>query len=168
LDLPRDEYASFYGEDGRWYPKPLAELTPQQQYEVTKGKYRCRPIHPTQLYASANALLLAGLLYGIWRKSRVERGTPDGRFWRPGLTVWLAFILYGITRLLLESVRDDNPFEFDSLTVSQIGGILLFVFGVILLAAHVLIKPHNAGGSNPSRRAENPRQAPKAKPAGHD
>ncbi|MBN1509027.1 MAG: prolipoprotein diacylglyceryl transferase, partial [Sedimentisphaerales bacterium] len=46
LDLPRDEYASFYGEDGRWYPKPLAELTPQQQYEVTKGKYRCRPIHP--------------------------------------------------------------------------------------------------------------------------
>jgi phosphatidylglycerol:prolipoprotein diacylglycerol transferase len=177
LDLPRAEYLSFYGQDGRWYPKPLAELTPEQQSEVTNGKYCCLPVHPTQLYASASALLLSGILYRFWRKSRTEPdpGAPGWRFWRPGLTVALAFLLYGITRPLLESVRDDNPFEFASLTISQIGGILLFVFGVILLAAHVLAKPHSFGCSdlaenaeNPGGRTENVNRAPKATPAGHD
>jgi phosphatidylglycerol:prolipoprotein diacylglycerol transferase len=165
LDLPRAEYVSFYGEDGRWYPKPLAELTPQQRYEVTKGKYRCRPVHPTQLYASASALLLAGLLHGVWRTSRAR---PGRWFWRPGLTVSLAFVLYGITRPLLESLRDDNPFEFASLTISQIGGIFLFVFGILLLTAHGLIKPYSSGGSNPGNNGGNLRQPPKPTPPGHD
>ena len=139
LDLPRAEYASFYDEDGRWYPKPLAELTSQQRHEVTEGKYRCLAIHPTQLYAWANALLMSAILYGFWRKSCCEpdTGTPQHRFWRPGLTVALAFLLYGVTRPVLESLRDDNPFEFASLTISQIAGIFLFAFGVVLLAAHI-------------------------------
>jgi len=170
LDLPRAEYLSFYGADGRWYPKPLAELTQQQQHEVTRGKYRCLPVHPTQLYASVSALLLSGILYGFWRKSRTEPdpGVPSRRFWRPGLTVALAFVLYGITRPLLESVRDDNPFEFASLTISQIGGILLFAFGVILLAAHVFARPHSFGCSDLGKNGENVQRAPKANPASHD
>ena len=146
LSLP-PAYVDTYSADGRVYPKPFDELTPRQQYQVTKGKYRCLPVHPTQLYASGSALLMAAILYGFWRKSRTE---PDParrywRFWRPGLTVALGFILYGVTRPLLESIRDDNPFEFDSLTISQTGGILLFVFGLALLAAHVLAKPAVSG-----------------------
>jgi phosphatidylglycerol:prolipoprotein diacylglycerol transferase len=142
LELPRAEYLNFTDDEGRWHPKPLAELTPQQRHEVTEGKYRCLPVHPTQLYASASALLMAAILYGFWRRSRTEPdpGEPRRRFWRPGLTVALAFVLYGVTRPVLESVRDDNPFEFAFLTISQIGGILLFAFGVVLLAAHVLPK----------------------------
>ncbi len=143
LELPRAEYLSFTDVDGRWYPKPLAELTPQQQHEVTHGEYRCLPIHPTQLYSWAAAWLMAAILYGFWRKSRSDpdRVAPYGRFWRPGLTVAMAFIIYGITRPILESIRDDNPFEFASLTISQIAGIFLFVIGLFLLAAHLLAKP---------------------------
>jgi phosphatidylglycerol:prolipoprotein diacylglycerol transferase len=165
LDLPRTEYLSFTDEDGRWYPKPLAELTPSQRHEVTAGKYQCLLIHPTQLYASANALLMAGILYAFWRKSRTvsDLGEPRRRFWRPGLTTALGFILYGITRPLLEWVRDDNPFEFASLTISQIGGILFFVFGMVLLTAHILAKP-----LPPSAEAVNRKQTPKAEPLGND
>ncbi len=144
LELPRAEYLSFTDVEGRWCPKPLAELTPQQQYEVTEGKYRCLRVHPTELYSWASALLMAAVLYGFWRKSRrePEPGARHWRFWRPGLTVAMAFILYGVTRPVLESIRDDNPFEFTFLTISQIGGIFLFVIGGFLLAAHVLVKPH--------------------------
>ncbi len=150
LDLPRAEYQSFTDAEGRWYPKPLAELTPQQQHEVTHGKLRCLPIHPTQLYSWAAALLMSAILYGFWRKSRSEPdpGTPYWRFWRPGLTVSMAFIIYGITRPILESIRDDNPFEFASLTISQLAGIFLFVIGVLLLAAHVFAKPYGPAKLN--------------------
>ena len=146
LPLPPG-YLDAYDADGRAYPKPLDELTPRQQYQVTKGKYRCLPVHPTQLYASGSALLMAAILYGFWRKSRTEPdpATRHARFWRPGLTVALGFILYGITRPVLESIRDDNPFEYASLTVSQIGGIFLFVFGLALMAAHLLAKPAASG-----------------------
>lgn len=158
LELPRAEYLSFVDVDGRWYPKPLAELTARQRHAVTEGKYRCLPVHPTQLYSWAAALLMSAILYGFWRKSRREPdpGKPHWRFWRPGLAVAMGFILYGITRPVLESIRDDNPFEFASLTISQIGGIVLFVVGVFLLAAHVLAKPHavpEAGNSNGEPKA---------------
>lgn len=165
LELPRAEYLSFTDDEGRWYPKPLAELTPRQRHEVTEGQYRCLPVHPTQLYASASALLMAAVLYGFWRKSRVQPdpAEPRRRFWRPGLTTALGFVLYGVTRPLLESLRDDNPFEFASLTISQIGGILLFIFGVVLLAAHVFAKPARSAGE-----AKNPDRTPKATPLGND
>ena len=44
------------------------------------------------------------------------------------------FIAYGITRFLMEYVRDDNPFELDGLTISQNIGIAMVVLGVILMA----------------------------------
>ena len=164
LELPRAEYLSFTDVDGRWYPKPLAELTPQQRYEVTEGKHRCLPIHPTQLYSWGAALLMSAILYGFWRRSHrePEPGTRHWRFWRLGLTVALAFLLYGVTRPVLESIRDDNPFEFASLTISQIGGILLFIIGVFLLTAHVLAKPHAVP------QARNSRRTPKANLADSD
>jgi phosphatidylglycerol:prolipoprotein diacylglycerol transferase len=172
LELPRSEYLSFTDVDGRWYPKPLAELTPQQQYEVMQGEYRCLPIHPTQLYSWAAALFMAAILYGFWRKSRKEPepGTAHWRFWRPGLTVAMGFIIYGVTRPVLESVRDDNPFEFASLTISQIAGILLFVFGALLLVAHLLAKPCTAGENTTVAGPEEGtiRRSPKANMADGD
>ena len=92
---------------------------------------------------------LAGV-FAVWRggpgvSRRGDSRDRHWRFWRPGLTVALAFILYGVTRPVLESIRDDNPFEFASLTVSQTAGIFLFVVGLLLLAAHVFAKPHRVG-----------------------
>jgi prolipoprotein diacylglyceryltransferase len=46
----------------------------------------------------------------------------------------LMFIVYGITRFIIEYLRDDNPFEFDGLTISQNIGIGMVVLGVVLMA----------------------------------
>jgi len=142
LNLPRDEYLSFVDKHGKWYPKPLDELTEQQRFEVTKGRYRSLRIHPTQLYSSANAAILCLLLYLLWRRSHRAAGSANSRqlLIRPGQTFAMALILYGITRFMLEYLRDDNPFEYawwalyKGGTVSQNLSIYLVFAGVILMA----------------------------------
>ncbi|MGB2866376.1 MAG: prolipoprotein diacylglyceryl transferase [Sedimentisphaerales bacterium] len=150
LKLPHDGYSSYVGADGRLYPKSFEELTEQQKFEVTEGKYQCLSIHPTQLYSSANAAFLCLLLYLFWRIS--QRATGSGNTWmllsRPGQTFALTFILYGITRFLIEYLRDDNPFEYawwaayKGGTVSQNLSIYLVIFGVVLMAIFQVTKPN--------------------------
>jgi phosphatidylglycerol:prolipoprotein diacylglycerol transferase len=142
----------------------LAELTPQQRYEVTKGEYRCRPVHPTQLYSSANALLLCVVLYLLWRRSLGWPRVREQRGWsrRPGFTTAAFLVLYGVTRFLLELVRDDNPFEIAWLTISQILGLLLLAAGMIMLAALVLTKPSPIGQTHVIKKPEKPRSASRA------
>ncbi len=135
LHLPQADYLSFYDEAGKWYPKPLDDLTETQRYEVTRGRYRCLAIHPSQLYSSANALLLSFILYLFWRKNltKANSSLPTKRLSRPGSITALMLILYGVTRFLLESIRDDNPYEFAFLTISQILGIVMVISGTALL-----------------------------------
>ena len=52
----------------------------------------------------------------------------------------LGKFVYGITRFLMEFLRDDNPFEFDGLTISQNIGIAMVVLGVILMAIFKTMK----------------------------
>ena len=40
------------------------------------------------------------------------------------------FLLYGAARFYIEMLRDDNPFEFDGLTVSQNLSIVMMVIGM--------------------------------------
>ena len=54
-------------------------------------------------------------------------------FTKPGSTFGLMFIIYGISRFFMEFIRDDNPFEFDSLTISQNISIAMVLFGIILM-----------------------------------
>jgi phosphatidylglycerol:prolipoprotein diacylglycerol transferase len=145
LKLPQDEYLSFYD---KWYPKPLEQLTEQQRYEVTKGRYRCLGVHPSQLYASANALLLCGILYFFWRKSLGSTGSDNASklLGRPGSMVGLMFVLYGFSRFLLEFIRDDNPYELGILTISQILGIVMLVLGVVLLVVLSHMKSDTSDG----------------------
>ena len=148
LYLPRDEYSSYPDITTKLYPKPFEELTEQQKFEVTKGKYRCLRIHPTQLYSSANAAFLSMVLYLFWRRSQRAAGSGDTRkiFTKPGHTFALAFILYGITRFLIEYLRDDNPFEYawwaiyKGGTVSQNLSIYLVILGVILMIVIEIMK----------------------------
>ncbi|AQT69008.1 Prolipoprotein diacylglyceryl transferase [Anaerohalosphaera lusitana] len=139
LDLPPEYYGGF-DEHGHWVPaqsdaqkhhyylKPKEKLTEQQQ-EAVKNVYSCRPVHPTQLYASANGLLLAGVLFLFWRRFRDAK---------PGWTFSLMLILYGTTRFVLESIRADNPFEYGwwalykGGTVSQNIGIYMVITGLVL------------------------------------
>ena len=164
LPLPAAEYAAFIDDEGRWYPMSLAELTPPQRYEVTKGEYRCRPIHPTQLYASVNALLLCAILYVFWRRSLGWPRVREQRGWsrRPGFTTAAFLMLYGVTRFVLESLRDDNPFELAWLTISQILGLLLLAAGMILLAVLVFTKPSPIGQLRVIKQPEKPRRASRA------
>jgi phosphatidylglycerol:prolipoprotein diacylglycerol transferase len=139
LQVPPPEYAAFYGDNGRWYPKSLDELTEPQRHEVTKGEYRCLPVHPTQLYASAYAFLLCALLYLLWRRGTGSDGS-DGlgrRFAKPGMATAALCLLYGPGRIALEAIRDDNPYELGMLTISQLLGIAMFLAGLVLLAVLV-------------------------------
>ena len=137
LNLPKDPYFDFNDEYGRWHPKCLSQLTESQRYEVTKGRWQCLPVHPSQLYGSAKAFTLSVVLYLFWRRAKALR--DSGKVWlrlaQPGMTCGLMFALYGSTRFLLEFTRDDNPYEGAFLTVSQWIGLVMVVVGVGLMIA---------------------------------
>lgn len=135
LILPRDEYLDYVGMDGTWHPKPLEELSEEQKVAVTKGEYRCLPVHPTQLYSSALAALWCAILYLFRRRSRraMSRDAAGRLFAKPGSTFALALVLYGFGRFFIEFFRDDNPFTFDGLTISQNISIVMIVLGGILM-----------------------------------
>jgi phosphatidylglycerol:prolipoprotein diacylglycerol transferase len=143
LELP-DEFFGYTDENGVRYSglKPYQYLTVKQQIEVTEGKYRCLPVHPTQLYSSGMAVFWCFILYLFWRRAKkAELSGNSGRFLtKPGYTFALMFIVYGITRFFMEYLRDDNPFEFDGLTISQNIGIAMIVLGVVLMAIFKAMK----------------------------
>jgi phosphatidylglycerol:prolipoprotein diacylglycerol transferase len=143
LELPND-FFGYTDEKGNHYSglKPYDYLTAKQKAEVTEGKYRCLPVHPTQLYSSGMAAFWCLVLFLIWRRAKKEEiSGKSGRFFtKPGYTFALMFIVYGTTRFIMEYLRDDNPFEFDGLTISQNIGIGMFVIGVILLAVFKKMK----------------------------
>jgi prolipoprotein diacylglyceryltransferase len=143
LELPNEYFGYTDGKGNRYSGlKPYEYLTLKQQIEVTEGKYRCLPIHPTQLYSSAIAAFWCLMLYLVWRRAKkAELFGKTGRFFvKPGYTFALMFIIYGTTRFLMEYLRDDNPFEFDGLTISQNIGIGMVVLGVILMAVFKKMK----------------------------
>jgi phosphatidylglycerol:prolipoprotein diacylglycerol transferase len=130
LKLPKGEYFGYIDTNENWHPKPFDELTEQQKLEVTKGRYRCLPVHPTQIYSSITAASLCLILYLFWRRS--QKG--DKVLTKPGSTFALMLLLYGAFRFFIEFLRDDNPYEFSFLTISQIIGISMVVFGTALMA----------------------------------
>ncbi len=136
LHLPQG-YMHFDANEGGWSPKRMEWLTEQQRGEVTAGRYRCLPVHPSQSYASLAAVAISGILYTLWRQSLVSEGARA--WWRsPGLVFCLMLILYGLVRYLLELTRDDNPFEIAHLTISQLIGLGMIALGLVL--APVMIK----------------------------
>jgi phosphatidylglycerol:prolipoprotein diacylglycerol transferase len=135
LSLPKGPYLDFNDEYGKWHPKPLSALTDAERDDVTKGPWRCLPVQPTQLYESAMAFTVALLLYLFWNKGQKLRQQGQANAWlaRSGLTMALMLVVYGVARFLLELLRDDNPFEWMGLTISQLLGIGMVVVGVALM-----------------------------------
>jgi len=142
LKLPPD-FFGYVDKHGQWYSglKPYEDLTLQQKEMVTNGKYRCLPVHPTELYSSANGAILCLILYLFWRRTKKADNSKNAKklLAKPGCTFGLMFVLYGITRFLIEAVRDDNPFEYGwwaiykGGTISQNLGIYMVVFGFVLI-----------------------------------
>jgi len=142
LKLPI-EYFGYFDGKGIWQQglKPYEYLNDEQKRMVDDGPYCCLPVHPTQLYSSANAAALCLVLYLFWRRGKNGRRKL---FAGPGCTFSLMFILYGIGRFFIEFVRDDNPIEFDGLTVSQNISIALVVLGVVLMVVFEKMKVHES------------------------
>ncbi len=137
MKLPEDYFGNYTNNGKTFYGlKPFKDLTEQQKDMVTKGQYRCLPVHPTQLYSSAKAVVLCLILYLFWRRSQraCRYNNMYKLFVKPGSTFALMFIVYGFARFFMEFLRDDNPFEFDSLTISQIISVILILFGAALMA----------------------------------
>ncbi len=85
-------------------------------------QYRSLPVQPTQIYSSINAFMLAGILSLIFAYRR-----------RHGVVVCWTFILYGISRILLEAIRADNPHDFLGLTISQAVSVIMIGLALLLL-----------------------------------
>lgn len=149
LELPTD-YFGWRDRQGGWIPaseqdkfsaalKPRDLLTDEQKQAVTNGPYRCLPVHPTQLYSSANALLLTAIFYVVWCRIGLKK---------PGMTLGLVLLAYGITRFGLEFLRDDNPFEYawwmfyKGGTISQNICIYLVIAGAVLTGIASRMKPY--------------------------
>jgi len=152
LELPPD-FFSYVEEDGLVYRslKPYESLTEEQKYLVDKSKYRSLPVHPTQLYSSAYGAFLCFILYLYWRRSQNADKFPNLRraFAKPGCTFGLMCILYGIGRFFMEFLRDDNPIEFDGITISQNISIVLIVLGVASMIIFEKMKPGKIMPANP-------------------
>ncbi len=145
LKLPED-FFGYYSEDGKYFHglKPYEDLTPEQQkYLVDNDKYRSLSVHPTQLYSSFNGAVLALILYLFWRRYQKKGNSNNQKklFSKPGCTFGLMFILYGVTRFFIEFIRDDNPFEYGGLTISQNIGIAMIAFGMLLMIIFGKMKP---------------------------
>ncbi|MGB7582962.1 MAG: prolipoprotein diacylglyceryl transferase [Sedimentisphaerales bacterium] len=121
--------------------KPYDQLTPQQKEMVTTGPYRCMAVHPTELYSSADAAIIAGLLYLFWKRAQNAQKAKNflKPLTKPGGTFALMFILYSCVRFFEEFLRDDNPFEYGRWmiykggTISQNLSIYMLIFGVVLM-----------------------------------
>lgn len=81
------------------------------------------PLHPAQLYSSALAFLLAGLLIWFFRRRPFS-----------GSVIALACILYPVNRFVLEIIRNDEPGRLGTgLTFSQWLSLGLCLSGCVLM-----------------------------------
>jgi len=80
------------------------------------------PVHPTQLYSAIHAMILSGLLSALFYVRK-----------RHGVVIAAIFVLYPVPRMLLESIRADNPTDVAGLTVSQSVGVGMLIAGVAAL-----------------------------------
>ncbi|HYC93217.1 MAG TPA: prolipoprotein diacylglyceryl transferase [Thermoanaerobaculia bacterium] len=84
-------------------------------------------VHPTQLYETAAALIMFGVL--MWLNRRPHRR---------GLSWSLFLIMLGIERFLVEFVRAKDDRFFGGITVAQVISAVLVVAGLTWLAALVV------------------------------
>jgi phosphatidylglycerol:prolipoprotein diacylglycerol transferase len=114
--IPPDDQEAYY---------PVAklpyDLTETQIEKLKAGQLAMHPIHPTQLYSFFNGLWICLFLNWMFKRRKFE-----------GQISALLLILYGATRIVLESLRADNPIEFTGLTISQNLGILAVILGIVL------------------------------------
>ena len=112
--------------------------------------YRSLPVHPTQLYSTITAGLIALFLNSLyWRRTR------DGQ------VICTLLLIEPISRWLLELLRADNPVDVvGTFTISQFLAIVMTLAGLIGLLVLRTMSPRSPG----ARRWEPPvEETPKKK-----
>lgn len=102
----------------------LYHLTATELCDHAHEHGRTLPLHPAQLYASMNGVLLAILLNLIFYHRKHH-----------GVVFAYLLMLYPAARIMEEMVRIDNPHDTAGLTISQFVSVLLFVLGLVLYYA---------------------------------
>ncbi len=82
------------------------------------------PLHPTQIYSAISLFILFAIIMFIKGKKKFD-----------GQVAWIYILLYGITRSILETFRDDYRGEavFDILSISQAIGLSSSIVAVCML-----------------------------------
>ncbi len=99
---------------------PARSMTATELSELAR-KYASVPVHPAQVYGIINALLLSWVLLEILYRRR-----------RHGMVFVALCLVYPITRIVLETIRVDNPHDSVGLTISQAFSLGIVAVGVIL------------------------------------
>ena len=113
------------------------------------GSYHSLPVHPTQLYSTVTAGLIALFLNALyWRRTR------DGQ------VICTLLLIEPLTRWLLEVIRADNPVDtIGMFTISQFLAICMTLLGLIGL----LVLQRMAPRSRRARLWEPPDEEPPQK-----
>ena len=94
-------------------------------WTIDKLPLRSRPVHPTQIYSSINAVLLCLV---VWFAYPFRR--------RHGDILLLLFALYSVARFLLEAIRSDEAGQLGTgLTISQLVSLLVLALCIGLWLA---------------------------------
>jgi phosphatidylglycerol:prolipoprotein diacylglycerol transferase len=135
---------------GPWYGRAGLELDlPRARTALAEaGGLRSAAVHPTQIYASIGAFVLAGVLNQYFFRRK-----------RHGMVFGLFLVLYPMMRFLEESIRGDNPLDTFHLTISQFISIVLALAGLAYMIALQKLPVR-------SPRSEGMRLAPATVPAG--
>ena len=96
-------------------------LTPHELMALAQH-YKAKPSHPTQLYEMISGMLICWLLVKMFYYRK-----------RHGVVLPWFLILYSISRVLLESIRQDNPLDVGGVTISQAVSFATFLTGVVWL-----------------------------------
>src|SRR5690606_17967914 len=97
-------------------------------------------LHPTQIYSSINAFLIAWVLAAYYPRRR-----------HTGEVFALGCVLYPITRFVIELLRGDEMGQFGTdLTISQITSLGIAAAGVVMLVVLSLRDAPLIGKQTPS------------------
>ena len=128
--LPKDMVAAINdkkhqgGERARQQAR-IFNLSPESLAAMTDSpSVRSLRVHPAQLYASLDGIVLAILLSVIFYR-RKRHGVVFG---------WL-LLLYPVCRIVEEIIRIDNPHDTAGLTISQFVSLMILTVGMIWMVA---------------------------------
>lgn len=124
----------------------------REQLAELASAYSSKPVHPSQLYAMINALLIYLVLANLYYYRR-----------RHGIIMGWFLILYSVSRVFLELIRQDNPLDVGGITISQAISIATFIGGIVWLWVMYRMMPLMSPRAVPF--VPPPEEAPQAKPA---